>query len=193
MYGEEAVKLLKELKNRKTLAPFNDRVTRHVIEETNTLYTEMKNTGEQLGREGRGDEVRSRISIVVNLTACKRNKQCLLAYLRSRLEQVCDYRWEVGAVLPPELKENLSVAELDYFRTYNKMVASYMASIGVDLSLDMEPPKTLIIKVKWVAEQDGTIETQNESLRMRKNAVTYVRRSDVEHLINQGIVEHLIE
>lgn len=191
MHGDEAVKLLKELRNRSTLAPFNDNSLRAVIDEANTTFEGLLNVVNELQAEGRQDEMNKRISIAVSFAACSRNKQCLLAYLRERLFKICDYRWELGAVLPPEVKENLSVAELDFFRKHNKILSTYMTAIKSDLAQDMQPPKQLLIQVKWVGDNEGTIETEQGPIHMRKSRITLARRADVEHLISQGLVEHV--
>jgi GINS complex subunit 1 len=51
-----------------------------------------------------------------------------------RIRRLQVLRWDVGAVLPRELKENLSSQEETFFSQYNKTLTAYMQNMGVDLS-----------------------------------------------------------
>jgi GINS complex subunit 1 len=51
-----------------------------------------------------------------------------------RVNRLQALRWDVGAVLPPELKENLSQHESTFFQSYNRNLGTYMESVGLDLS-----------------------------------------------------------
>lgn len=65
-----------------------------------------------------------------------------------RLRQM---RWELGSILPPEINSNLLNAEIQWFHSYNKSLATYMRSIGdncgLNLTVNMLPPKSLYIEV----------------------------------------------
>lgn len=60
-------------------------------------------------------------------------------------------RWELGSILPTEITANLLNAEMQWFQNYNKSLATYMRSIGDDyglnLTVNMSPPKTLYVEV----------------------------------------------
>ena len=96
-----------------------------------------------------------------------RNKRCLLAYLNSRMEKMREMRWQFGAVLPEEIKLNLSEPELEYFSKYNKTLATYMRAIGTDLTSDMAPPKSLYVEVR-VREDHGEVETADGEVVLLK-------------------------
>ena len=51
-----------------------------------------------------------------------------------RVNRLQALRWDVGADLPPELKENLSQHESTFFQSYNRNLGTYMESVGLDLS-----------------------------------------------------------
>ena len=96
-----------------------------------------------------------------------RNKRCLLAYLNSRMEKMREMRWQFGAVLPEEIKLNLSEPELEYFSKYNRNLATYMRAIGTDLTSDMDPPKSLYVEVR-VMEDHGEVETADGEVVLLK-------------------------
>lgn len=84
-------------------------------------------------------------------TALLRNKRCVLAYLYHRVKRLRQLRWELGSILPTEITANLLNAEMQWFQNYNKSLATYMRSIGDDhglnLTVNMSPPKTLYVEV----------------------------------------------
>lgn len=65
-----------------------------------------------------------------------------------RVQRLQALRWDVGAVLPAPLKENLSPHELSFSTKYNRNLSSYMQAVGVDVSADLHPPKELYIQVR---------------------------------------------
>ena len=84
-------------------------------------------------------------------TALLRNKRCILAYLYHRIRRLRQMRWELSSILPTEITVNLLNAEMQWFQNYNKSLATYMRSIGDDhglnLTVNMSPPKTLYVEV----------------------------------------------
>ncbi|XP_055956848.1 DNA replication complex GINS protein PSF1 isoform X2 [Patella vulgata] len=135
-------------------------------------------------------------SVHLRHAGLERNKRCLLAYLYNRLENIKKMRWEFGSVLPADIKYNLCEQEVQWFNKYNKMLANYMRSIGdaggLDLTQDMKPPKTLYVEVRCLVDH-GEFETQDGNiLVLKKNSQHFLLRSECEHLIRQGILEHCV-
>lgn len=60
-------------------------------------------------------------------------------------------RWEIGGLLPNEVKNNISEEELQWFLNYSKNLSDYMSRLndnkGIDLTLMRNPPKKLYIQV----------------------------------------------
>ncbi|KPM08655.1 DNA replication complex GINS protein PSF1-like protein [Sarcoptes scabiei] len=94
------------------------------------------------------------------------NKRCLLAYHHDRLQKLKKIRWQLGAILPIEIRSNISEDELRWFLNYSKNLSDYMSRLsdnkGIDLSLMKAPPKKLYIQVRCITEygrldlDDGT-------------------------------------
>ena len=55
---------------------------------------------------------------------------------------------------------------------------------------DMNPPKELHIEVR-VKEDCGEIFTDTGVVSLKKNTTHFLRRSDVEHLIRQDVLEQI--
>lgn len=105
-------------------------------------------------------------------------------------------RWEFGSTLPVEIKGNLSPAESNWSVKYSNMLAKYMRSLGedggVNLTVDMTPPKALYIEVRCTVDY-GQFELSDGSvLLLKKNGRHYLPRNECEELIRQGIFEHIV-
>ena len=93
-----------------------------------------------------------------------------------------EMRWQFGAVLPEEIKLNLSEPELEYFSKYNKTLATYMRAIGTDLTADMAPPKSLYVEVR-VREDHGEVETADgEVVLLKAGSQHHLPRSALKPL-----------
>jgi GINS complex subunit 1 len=90
-----------------------------------------------------------------------RNKRCFLAYLYvvftqrlivkmpstvqqdsclSRMERarrIQKLRWEIGGVIPEDIKKNMSKTEIDFFCRYDKLLGTYMRSFATTVDLDL--------------------------------------------------------
>lgn len=90
-------------------------------------------------------------SVQLRHIALNRNKRCVLAYIYNRMRMLRDLRWELGSILPPEVNSNLLNAEVQWFQSYNKSLATYMRSLGEDqgfnLTVNMLPPKAPYVEV----------------------------------------------
>ncbi|XP_070578614.1 DNA replication complex GINS protein PSF1-like [Ptychodera flava] len=193
MFGEKALELIRELhrSNEGTLPPFNDDCLRQVLEEMRALYeqnqTDVSST--VAGEEGLFSGVQLRHA------SLERDKRCILAYLHNRIQRIRCMRWEFGSVLPQDIKSNMSEQEGQWFAKYSKSLAKYMRSLGdegLDLMQDMQPPKSLYIEVRCLVDH-GEFETEDGTIiLLKKNSQHFLRRSQCEHLIRQGILEHIL-
>jgi len=194
MYGDKAIELLRELKRAPPhlVPPHNEERMQEIVQEAESLYKEVQGTIKEhahdksaLARPGTYG------SMVVQYAAINRNKRCMLAYIMERVNRLQALRWDVGAVLPAELKENLSQHETTFFGNYNRNLGTYMENLGLDLSAHLQPPKELFIQVRCIQDV-GEIMTENGFMKLDKDSQHFVRRSDVEPFIRQGLLEHII-
>ena len=101
-------------------------------------------------------------------------------------------RWQFGAVLPDDIRQNMCEPETEFFGSYNKNLASYMRSVGADLTTDVAPPKELFVEVR-VLQDHGEIETSDgEVILLKAGTQHHLPRENCEQLIMQGILEHVI-
>ncbi|PSN33854.1 DNA replication complex GINS protein PSF1 [Blattella germanica] len=88
------------------------------------------------------------------------------------------------------------VRQVLWFNNYSKSLANYMKTIGdnhgLDLTQDVEPPKSLYIEVRCLIDY-GKFELDNgEFVFFKKNSQHLLPRSSCEHLIRQGVLEHVL-
>lgn len=85
----------------------------------------------------------------------------------SRLNKLKEIRWQLGAVLPEEIRSNLAPYEVQWFVHYCDTLTEYMSRLndqkGLDLTLYQSAPKCLYVQVRCLHNygdfelEDGTV------------------------------------
>ncbi|KAJ2080997.1 DNA replication protein psf1 [Coemansia sp. RSA 988] len=130
-----------------------------------------------------------------------RNKRCLLAYHHRRMEFLRSLLWSIHlapSLVPPALSQRLSPEELNFSRDYARLNSAYRDAVEEQLcpndSLDWTangelPPRDMFIEVR-VVKDCGEIVTESGVVNLHVGTQHYLRRSDVEHLLTIGYLEH---
>jgi len=187
------VNLLRELQRHDKLGTFplyNTEGIRACTDVIKKVYQHLNDTTTNFEE----DELQNNFmkpNLLVNVTLMERQKRCVLAYLMARMEKIQRMRWEIGSILTPQLKEKLSVDESVFFAEYDKILTTYAREMQFDSWSELTvPPKDLFIEIRVLVD-NGLIQTESGTLNLQKGTQHSVRRSDVEDLIKQGIVEHI--
>jgi len=192
MYADQAIKLVKEAKRTQDILPeYNTELVRDVQREIRTLQHNLTVLLRQFDvyNPTQGDTGYVAATFVHH-QSLKRNKRCLLAYHYHRLKKLEEFCWELGHI-PQELLPNLSSLETDFSTEYQSIINNYASNFtGIDLSSSLEPPKDPYIEIR-VLKDCGEIYTENGLVTLSKNSQHYLRRTDVEHLINEGYLKHI--
>ena len=198
MLGGRAVELLREIRRSEAtegpnaIPVFNDEQVRQVLEEMGDLFQRNQ---EEVRATSEGE--RGLLSgIQLRHAALERNQRCLLAYLHNRVGRIRQLRWEMGGAVPPELKPRLHEQEVQWFTKYSRSLARYMSSLGggsgLDLTRHMQPPTGLHMQVRCLVEY-GEFETEDGIVvQLSKNSQHFLLKAHCEHLIIQGILEHVV-
>ena len=191
-----------------TMAQYGDLATQLVLEARRSTANDMllKYNGELVRSIIREQRELDRLAdtpdvtpaMLIFQTAILRNKRCLLAYHRHRLDRLRDMYWAVGGALPhllsnPDIRSKLSPHEVDFLRGYGASVMDYRAGFSNELDITASithPPKDLHVLVR-VVRDCGVIQTELGSIDFQKGQRFMVRRADIEHLIVQGYLEQL--
>ncbi|CAD6259026.1 unnamed protein product [Miscanthus lutarioriparius] len=110
----------------------------------------------------------------------------------NRAEVIQSFRWKVGPVLPHDIQEKLHFLEKEYFKNHSAAMKSYISEMDIDLTVDMVPPKDPYIQVR-VLEDIGEVSLGDHSVSLTKNSLHFLRRTDVEQFISQGLMEEFLE
>jgi len=197
LHMKKGVQLLLDLERARWLPYFNDKIIKEVVEEIFNDTREMKN----LVREHDNlDTIPEGVAagLVLYNDLVDRNRRCLLAYLNSRLEKVEELRWEVGLMVPEEKLTRLHDSEKQYMHLYNALLDKYMKRYvppcrhPLDLTADAEAPEELNVQIRVCDDGMGEIVTADSGVvRLRKGYQLFVKRTDIEHLIRAGKVQHV--
>ena len=199
MYGDEAVKLIRELKRyQDTFPPHNadmvqsiQREIRHLYEETTQFLAQRQNdspldaaTEVTLSDTG---------FIAIASAAIGRNKRCLLTYHHHRMQHILRLVWSTRAegagnkAAPKEVRDNMSPAEQELFQRYAAILHRYKTNYQdvLDLTGSLVPPKSSYIHVRAVKDLRYITEEGTEK-SMSRGQMEFVLRTDVERFIEQG-------
>lgn len=180
MYGDIANKLVVEAKRTQSLEQltvFQDELVRSIIKETKDLAKALETMEDD-------DEDRSKLchQFVAHL-AMRRNKRALLLYEKLRAEKLDQMAWE-----NKELEAG-NHHELEYFKSYSEVLIDYKSEFpDVDLTGSLEPPTDVFIDVR-VVKDAGEIQTEYGVFNLTKDSQFFVRKADVERLIQQGYLQ----
>ncbi|BES94943.1 GINS complex subunit 1 (Psf1 homolog) [Nesidiocoris tenuis] len=193
MWGDKAIELIKELERSSELfPPFDDDKVRLILEECRVLNQFIEDAMSSTFDPETNNYL---AGVKARTAALERNKRCLLAYQWNRLQTLKKMRWEFGSILPPEIKANMSETEVQWCTKYSKALANYMKNIGgrngLNLMLDMQPPKDLYIEVRCLKEYGKLELDSGEVFNLSENSQHYMPRSQVENLIRLGVLEHI--
>lgn len=184
MYGDLAAKLVNEAKraqNLESLALFQDEVVRNIVKETKDLGRQADIMSLDQSEADRADQCQ----LFVTHLCMRRNKRCLLAYEKLRAERLDQLAWDNNE---PELTNH---NEIEYFKNYSDILIDYKSAFPeVDLSGSLEPPKDVFIDVR-VIKDAGEIQTEYGVFNLTKDSQFFVRKADVERLIQQGYLQKI--
>lgn len=171
------------------LPRYNDEGVRTVLGETHEHFAKIRAIMGEDALEDLPDSVK--VSLTVHHHAILRDKRCLLAYLNKRAAVLKQLRWELGPVLPPEHRACMSHHEAHFFSRYDTLLSTFVQDVGgIDVTVDMAPPKELLVEVRVVVDC-GEIMTETGSVNLEKGTTHLLRRTDVEPLVRQGFLDEM--
>ena len=156
----------------------------------NFLSSSVTNTPGASSNSTEVREVLDNLPEFVRQLFIARNKRCLLAYEMSRLRRLDQLVWD-NVELTSEQLADLSHHEKIYLEKYVSLVSGVKGVMSeIDLGGDLEPPSDVFIDVR-VLKDAGEIMTEYGVFNLTKDSQFFVRRVDVERLIQQGYLKQL--
>ncbi|XP_021772911.1 DNA replication complex GINS protein PSF1-like [Chenopodium quinoa] len=197
IYGRRGSQLVKELACAEPgqLTRFNDDLFNQVIKECAVHYSQFYELTRKMQDEGldvQSARNADHFGMLIHHLSLLRNKRCLMAYVHNRSEIIQNLSWKVGRVLPEEIEHKLSDPEKRYFKSHSSALQSYMREMdGLDLTVDMVPPKDPYIKVR-VLDDIGVTAMGDRDTNLARHSIHFLKRSDAEHYMFQGMMEELL-
>lgn len=190
MPARKGAELLRNLNKSSSLPPYQDEGVRQIASEIKELLEPFLEIVTNYRDQLRSDP--SLVAgVVVYYRSIQRNKRCALAYLHNRLQRIQDYRWKAGPSAASHLAENMSASETSSLALYNRLLTEYSDAVDLDITADPLPPRDLFIEVR-VNRDCGTILTDSGPVALKQGTAHFLKRSDVEHLIRQGSLTHIV-
>lgn len=198
---------------------YQNELVKGIVQEMSDLNRDVEYLDEQQKIQEEQDEAMreedrkvNQCQLFVTHLSMRRNKRCLLAYEKLRADKIDEFTWlNTDPIMNSETHrvpkkgtdtkstysgmslalENLSHAEQEYFKLYQDLVLDFKSSISdIDLSGDLEPPTEIFIDVR-VLKDGGEVQTEYGVFNLIKDSQFYVRKSDVDRLIQQGYLEEI--
>ncbi|XP_065869321.1 uncharacterized protein [Euphorbia lathyris] len=199
MYAKKGYELVKELANgeKGQLQQFNEDLFNQVIGQCTQHYLELQALIRKMQednvdvKETRNDD---HYGALVHHLALLRNKRCLMAYVYKRSEIIRNLTWNVGLELlelPEEIQEKLSHSEKKYYGKHSTALQSYMADVGIELNVDMVPPKDPCIKVRVLDDMGEGILLGDKTANLARHSMHFLKRTDAEQYVARGLMEEL--
>lgn len=207
--------LVKEAMRQHTkLEPYNEDMVRAVMKHNEAIYQdasllsieevpEEKDTSltslfplEEEEEEKENNKEKTSISHIKLLglkELYERNRRILLAYHSARLDCISSASKLIN-ILPNSIHSHMTSDEGIFYHNYSSLRSSWIRKISgglVEVAQQQNPPKDLFIQIR-VKEDCGIIQTEYGQLHLSPDSSHFVRRSDVQSLIDQGLVEHFL-
>ncbi|XP_019093783.1 PREDICTED: probable DNA replication complex GINS protein PSF1 isoform X1 [Camelina sativa] len=191
MYGRKGYQLLKDFASgeKGQLKPFNSKLFDETIEECDQNHHLMQSLMRKMQQEDldvQNSRNADHYGALIHHLSLMRNKRCLMAYVYNRAEIVRDLAWRVGLELldlPSEIQEKLTSLEKEYFKNHSVTLKSYMGKVGIELNVDMVPPKDPYIKVRILDDIDEGIVLSDKTTNFARHSMHFLKRTDAEPYI----------
>ncbi|XP_021906593.1 probable DNA replication complex GINS protein PSF1 [Carica papaya] len=199
MYGRKGYQLVKEFDSgeKGQLKPFNSKLFDEVVEECSQNHLVLQSLIRKIQQEGLDVQTTrnaDHYGALIHHLSLTRNKRCLMAYVFNRAEIIQDLAWKVGLELldlPTEIQEKLTQSEKEYFKNHSIALKSCMGKLGIELNVDMVPPKDPYIKVRVVENIDEGIVLSDKTTNFASHSMHFLKRTDAEPYIARGLMEEL--
>lgn len=199
--GRRARELVQELKSydKRTLPPFNEELVRVVFNEvdehnaqTEAIVSELRRKQQVDGTEVQQVDDETATTMCLHYECIKRNKRLLLIYMMERMNRLKDMRWTLRS-LPDSQKSRCCQSEVQFYSDYSRALESYMSKadgMGMDLTLDMKPPKDRCLTVRCLKDAGEVILSYGRATMVRGSTIS-LPLDEAEPLILEGVVEAL--
>lgn len=121
-----------------------------------------------------------------------RIKRFMLVYFNFRCERIEDQFWTYGGKLNNKEVGHLSEPEKKYFSDYKSLVMEYVEEVGVEMTIDLEPPLEVEVEVRMLEDCDDIIDDDGNTVKLEKNSCFIIKKRLIEPYVRQGqaVIKH---
>lgn len=187
----DSVQLVREACRQKVqLEPYNDECVKKLFNETSVVYREasewLRDSETPSLFLGTND-----VRLLAIRMLAERNKRILLGYHEKRLSLISSI---IFATMSPKQKlySHSTAIEIKFMDDYQSALEKFFSPYQefVSTSSSVIPPKDLHIQIRCL-RSCGVIQTEHGLLNLSANSFHFVRRTDVQNLLDQGLVVHI--
>lgn len=206
-YGQKVKELVEELKRAEggaDLPAYNDNAVQGALQDF-ALHEQALQDQVQISRsETTADEVKHQLrpSLLLQKSACDRNKRGLLMYHMKRLERIQElFHWQSNSIGEASLDlKSLNPAEVDFLKSYKELVSKYTSAAIPELadlrSCSGKPPvphdRVLTRVVDDTPFGTGPIVLESgQTVTFTKGSTYFLLHADVEEYIRTGALQPL--
>lgn len=190
--GLEPLQLIREAgRQARRLEPYNEAVVRNTLRAIDSIFSEASAWAkvDEQSYSLFNDANQARFVGVKQLV--ERSKRILLAYQSARLDCITTITSSVAS-FPQKQRDYMTQAEVEFCTEYQDTIEEYGREFGgfINLRTGQSPPRELYIQVR-VNRDCGVVQTEWGQLYLSANSFHFVRRSDVQNLIDRGFISHV--
>lgn len=173
------------------LPTYNVKLVRQCLDD---LQNSVQSLAEEVQAASLGDDTNpptkpvnmaSRPSILYHHACIQRQKRCLLAYHKHRMEGL--------KTLPPDIASATltNAAEVDFYTAYSQLRSRYAEAMGPTVDLSLAPPSTHSLQVRCLVDLGQVVLESGRSVTLSKGSVFYLPRADILEFLRDGSMQLL--
>lgn len=80
----------------------------------------------------------------------------------------------------------MSEQEKAYFPSYKQLVMDYVEEVGVELTIELEPPLESEVEVRILQDCGEVLNESGQMIKLEKNSSFFIRKRLIEPFVRQG-------
>ncbi|TBU00004.1 hypothetical protein CWI38_0504p0020 [Hamiltosporidium tvaerminnensis] len=179
-FGKSGIELLNDCKM-KVLTPINKISLQKIESENNLLEEKMKEVREKAERNEVSEKLSTDYFLLKKFK--ERNERIRIAYQFSRCIKIQNNYFKKD-----KIQHLLSDEENKHSFQSKQIFDEYFSEFGILDFIDEDPPLNNFVQILTL-DNCGVVLDGNDFLEMKKNKLYFVKKKNIKHLIDQGLVK----
>ena len=171
--------LLLELKRQGNHLPaYNTKLVRACFQDLNRSVQSMEQEVRAMSEGDDKPSMASRPSILFHNASIQRQKRCLLAYHKHRMELLKHHKTDD---IPSS-----NAQEVEFATDYRNLRAAYSEEV---YELDLLPPTSHMLQVRVLQDMEEVVLDSGRAVSFTKGSWLYLPRADAQEFLQSGVLE----